>query len=190
MLNLVIGARGSLGRDPAAGDSVGTARAPCIRFFVAALIVPVATTFLIEAAFVASIGATPSGEELSVAIWLGLITGFFVEFLIFLPLYVVARRCFRMSLRLSTAVGALSGWVAPLAYLLLMALWRGGTLDAWVINFSDHALSPWLAVLGALGAAIFWLIVRKAETASPLARPDQRATSIARPAPVNGFSGS
>jgi hypothetical protein len=161
-----------------------------VRHVAAAALAPVATTCLAEVAFFAYVGEAPRGEELRLALYLGLATGFFVALVNFLPLYLVARRFIRLNFWIATLLGALAGWIAPFTYMLLMAVWRGEALNAWVIGFTENALSPWLAAFGALGGVIFWAIARNQETAPRHARAAQRAASIGVPAPLSGLSGS
>lgn len=88
-----------------------------------------------------------------------LMAGYFVEVLVFLPVYLFVRRYADMSCpaRL-TILGAYSAWTAPVAYMLLLTVWRSDFLNVFVIDASNYLLSPANALLGALGGLIFWLV--------------------------------
>ena len=115
----------------------------------------------------------------------GLMIGYFVELLNFLPLYAVARRYVPMSMCLSVALGAASGWFAPLSYMLVIGVWRGDALNVFVLRASDFLLSPWIAVYGALGGMIFYSIAR-----APSQREMSRAQRETAFSPVSGLSES
>lgn len=98
----------------------------------------------------------------------GSLVGYCVELAVFLPLYALIHRRVPVSLWSVTAVGALAG--ALPAALLNTAIWPHSR------DPIEFVLSPpGLAALGALGGAIYWLLIR--ETGS-------------RVAPLSGFSGS
>lgn len=162
-------------------------RANVLRFTAAAFLSPAATTGLATAGFCIYANVLPSGEELQTVLLCGLATGYFTAFVNFLPLYFIVRRFLRMSVWLSTGLGAVAGWYTPVTYMLTMAVWRGEALKPWVLSAGDSVISPWLAFFGAIGGLIFWFIARKAESGG---RETQRAACAGLPAPVNGFSGS
>lgn len=158
-----------------------------LRYAAAAIIAPALTTLLVSAGFFAYAGAPGDPGDLRTALRIGMMTGYFVEALNFVPLLILAGRFLRMSLRLAAIIGAVSGWFAPVTYMLLMTLWRGEALNGFVLNVSNSVLSPWLAVFGAIGGAVFWFFAGAARASTPRPRNRQRETL---PSPLNGLSGS
>lgn len=123
-----------------------------------ALAPPIVTTLAIAGA-AAQHGAVVIGHAMPDLARAWLLDGYFVEIAVFLPLYLLARRYADMSCpaRLA-ALGAYAAWTAPVAYMLLLTVWRGGFFDVFVIEASDFLLSPANATLGALGGLMFWLV--------------------------------
>jgi hypothetical protein len=93
----------------------------------------------------------------------------FVESVVFVPGYVGLGRGRALSGPATTLLGALAGWLAPVAYMLTMTVWRGDALDPLVLEASACLLSPAMTHRGALGGFLFWLIA-----AAPIGSPAPR----------------